>query len=97
MNGIYFLGTIKEAEKRELEKSNERRNSLIELKNIIDKSSNDDLFQNINRDIEEVQKEMVQWWEIITKLYKWSYDKNDQFLVDFSENNVFLKKAENSI
>jgi len=92
MEGIYFLSQIREIEKCEIENLNERRNSLIELKKIIDLKSQSDLIANINNDIEDLQKSIAKWWFDIAAKYKWEYDKRDEFLVDFNENNVFLKK-----
>lgn len=92
MEGIYFLSQIREIEKCEIENLNERRNSLIELKNIINSNTQSELIANINSDINDLQKSIVKWWSDIAAKYKWEYDKRDEFLVDFNENNVFLKK-----
>ncbi|HCX62525.1 MAG TPA: hypothetical protein DHU59_08820 [Clostridiales bacterium] len=82
-----ILATVTEDEKNEIKKLVERKNSLIEVKSIL---NDNELISRQKRDKEIVEKDINEWWAIILKKYNLEHINNCHF-INF-ENNCICSK-----
>lgn len=81
---------VSEDEKKEILKLNERKNSLVELKIVLDEENsaqNQSLKQNVRNDINEVFANMDRWWYEIIK--KYNMDEGKSYYIKFDKNCIY--------
>lgn len=83
------VGQVTEEEKLTIQQLFERRNGLNELAKIVT-SDNDELYENLVKDLGETGTKFQQWWDAMSDKYQWESAPNGHWEINFSTNDIYL-------
>ncbi len=90
MKNLTVLAVVEELDKDRLEIFIERKNSLRELKTIINPVTQRSMLDEVNMDLLQVQERINNWWEDIIDGYGLIVNKSDRLSIDFNTREVVL-------
>ncbi|WP_346848598.1 MULTISPECIES: hypothetical protein [unclassified Clostridium] len=76
---------------KDFEVYTERKNSLEELKLILNNNSRKDLLDKVEEDIKVIDKEISQWWNEIERRYELVIKNSEDIYVDVYTGEIILK------
>ncbi len=76
---------------KDFEMYTERKNSLEELKLILNNNSRKDLLDKVEEDIKVIDKEISQWWNEIERRYELVIKNSEDIYVDVYTGEIILK------
>ncbi|MBP3788541.1 MAG: CXXX repeat peptide modification system protein [Prevotella sp.] len=82
------VGSVTEEEKKVIWEINEHKNSLEELLAIL--SDEDELFQDVVKDLEETKKKYQDWWNDHYEKYQWPKGNADWRIL-FNTNEIVIE------
>lgn len=90
VKNLTVLAVVEELDKERLEIFVERKNSLRELKSILNPVTQRVMIDEITMDLLQVQEKINNWWEDIINGYGLIVNKSDSLSIDFNTREVML-------
>ncbi|MEG0308261.1 MAG: CXXX repeat peptide modification system protein [Clostridium sp.] len=87
------LGIIDEVDNSELEIYEERKNSLNELKRILDKDLQKDMIKDLEKNLLNVESNIDNWWNRVINKYDLTIDSDCEVNVEFSTREITLRNS----
>lgn len=84
------VGQVTPAERDEILKLFERKNSLKELVNVLN-PNNEALYQKLVNDMGETCQKFQGWWDRMARQYQWEVRPNTSWTIDFDTCNIYIK------
>lgn len=89
MESRKLVGQVTIEEKNEIQTLFERRNGLNELAKIVT-VDNKDLYEKLVKDMGETSTRFQQWWDRMSKKYKWESVDGGNWEINFDTCEIFL-------
>lgn len=88
-----IVGQVTEEEKNAIQKLFERRNGLNELAKIVT-ADNNELYERLITDMGETSTKFQNWWDEMSRKYRWESAENGNWEIDFQECKIYLVTPE---
>jgi len=83
------IGNVTEQERDTIQTLFERRNGLNELAKILT-ADNTELYERLVKDLGETSTKFQNWWDEMSRKYKWESAENGNWEIDFQTCKIYL-------